>query len=185
MSRHRPADPKKRWLGLPWWGWALVAVVLLCAGGGAFFWVESSLAVRLAEASPAEGALLASSEVEVSFSLPGYRPGRGTPTLSIDGVQVGESELTLRPDVVSATVSVPDGKHQAVLDYTSANVFSRHLARTVTFRTDTVAPGITINSPTTPQSLGEALVSFAAGLSEPARVQLTLDDVALPQASGG
>ena len=54
-------------------------------------------------------------------------------------------------------------------------MFSRHLAASVKFSIDTVAPAVTITSPSSPDALGEARVRFAATLNEPARAQLTLD----------
>ena len=178
------AQPKRRLGRLRWWGWTLVGLLVVIVAAGAFFWVEHALVVELGAVSPARDSLLSSNSVRIAFSLPGYEPGRGTPTLTVDKTPVPPSDLLLRSGGVEATLSLADGTHTAVLDYTSANMFSKHLGQTLTFAIDTTAPVITITSPASPENLGQALVRFAAGLSEPATVQLTLDGVPIPLSSG-
>ena len=91
----------------------------------AYIWVEHASAVRAASASPKENAYLSSKSVELSWSLTGYRPGKGSISLIVDGAPVANPSLTLKPGEVQASLTLADGSHSARMDYTSGDPFSR------------------------------------------------------------
>lgn len=162
-----------------WWLWPLVVLMLLSMAAGGYVWIEHSRTVELGSARPADGSVLGTGSVTLSFELNGYRPGRGTPSLFVDRIRIDAGDLGLLPGLVESTQHLADGEHTAVLEYTSANPFCRHLRKAITFIVDTVPPGVTISAPQQPDRLSEAEVTFEAALSEPAEVELTLDGTPL------
>jgi len=156
-----------------------VAVIGIAAGG--FVWVEHASVVRAASASPQENAYLNSKSVTLSWSLTGYRPGKGAISLIVDGAQVADPSLALKPGEVQASLTLADGSHTARMDYNSSNVFSRHLSRSWTFTVDTTPPVIQMISPSSLTVLGSATTSFEAGFSEPvATASLLVDGTRTP-----
>lgn len=153
--------------------------MLLSAASGGYVWIEHSRTVELGSAKPADGSVLGTGSVTLSFELSGYRAGRGTPRLFVDGIPVAADDLSLLPGLVESTQQLADGEHTAVLDYTSANPFCRHFEKAITFIVDTVPPVVAITAPQQPDRLSEAQVEFEAALSEPAEVELALDGAPL------
>ena len=171
-----PLDAR-RWWRPRWWGWFLIGVVIVAIAAGAFIEVERARLVELGNPSPAQDARLASNSVTVSCALPGYVPGRGSASLIIDGNAVSPAELSLLPGLVETQASLLDGTHTALLEYTSANIFSRRLSRVWTFSVDTTAPVITVVSPASPAILAEKGTHFEVSINEQATVSLAVDGV--------
>gem|GEM_PF-290853 len=158
-----------------WWGWTILALVILIAAAGGFVWIEHARSVQMAAVSPEQGARLASASVKISCSLPGYVPGRGTVTVTVDGKALDASSLALRTDGAEATVSLADGTHTAAVEYTSADIFSRRLSRSWSFSIDTTSPEVRVVSPSPLAILSQKSNHFVATFSEDATATLSVD----------
>jgi len=167
--RTRPRRRRRRWL------WLVPAVVVLAVAAGAFFAVQNSRAVALGEISPAAGSLLNAKSVTISCELSRFVPGKGSVLLTVDGQSVPAADVTLQPGMVQAQIAVADGEHEVGLRYDSSNVFSRHLARTWSFRVDTVAPAVDAGSPASFPLLLARSSEVVLNMTEEAAVVLTLD----------
>jgi len=130
-----------------WWGWTIFALVIVMVAAGGFVWTEHALSVQMATVSPVQGARLASSSVKITCALPGFAPGRGSVSVTVDGKPVDSAAVALHTDGVEATVSLPDGAHTVDVEYNSANIFSRRLSRSWGFSIDTTAPEVHVVSP--------------------------------------
>jgi lipoprotein-anchoring transpeptidase ErfK/SrfK len=150
-------------------------VVLAVLAAGVFLIFQNAQAVVLGEFSPAPGSLLKSRPVSVSYELERYVPGKGAVTLVVDGQTVPAGELALRPGLMQARVTLPDGEHTVRLEYDSGNLFSRHLERTWTFAVDTTPPAVTVTKPASFPLLSARGNELALELSEDALVTLTVD----------
>ena len=161
-------------------------MVIVGMAAGAYIWVEHAAEVRAASASPKENAYLSSKSVELSWSLTGYRPGKGSISLIVDGAPVANPSLTLKPGGVQASLTLADGSHSAHMDYTSSDPFSRHLTRSWTFTVDTMPPTIQMVSPAVLTTLGSATTIFGAEFSETvATASLSVDGTSTPLALKG
>jgi lipoprotein-anchoring transpeptidase ErfK/SrfK len=161
-------------------------VVVIGAAAGGFVWAEHASVVRAASASPKENAYLSSKSVELSWSLTGYRLGKGSISLIVDGAPVANPNLTLKPGEVQASLSLADGPHSVRMDYDSSNLFSRHLTRSWAFTVDTTPPAIQMVSPSVLTTLGSATTSFEADFSETvAATSLSVDGTSTPLALKG
>ncbi len=173
----RPRLPRRRWLR--WWTWVLVGLAILAVGGGSFVWVERARSVALGETAPAADVVLSDAVVTISSYLLGYVPGRGDVQLVVDGEALAPERLVLRPDTVEATVTLADGRHEVVLEYTSSNVFSRLLTRSWGFSVDTTPPAIRVVAPSFDLSskglLEERITPVAAEVDEPSTLELRVD----------
>lgn len=166
---------------LRWWAWLAIVLVVLAIAGGAFVWTEHAQAVSLGAVSPVSGSLLATSTVKVECSLGNYQPGRGQVTVSVDGQPLPGSSLSLTQQGVQAALSLGDGSHSVVVDYTSSNPFSSHSSRSWTFTVDTTPPTLELVSPAPGVTLDSAPTRFEAHSSEPvAHATLTIDGAAAP-----
>ena len=168
-----------------WWGWTILAVVIVMAAAGGFIWIERALSVQMATVSPQQGARLASASVKISCSLPGYVPGRGSVSVTVDGKPIDPSSLALRNDGAETAVSLVDGTHAVDVEYTSANIFSRRLSRSWSFSIDTTAPKVQVVSPSPLTILTQKTNHFVATLSEDATATLLVDGTVMPLEVGG
>ncbi len=171
-DQHRPS---RRPAWLRWWVGLLVAVLIIGGGGGGFVWVEHARSVDVGDTQPGDGAVLGRSSVILACGLPGFTPGRGQVQLTLDGRSLAADELRLLPERVEADVSVADGLHSVVLDYTSSNLFSRHLSRSWSFTVDTTAPVLTLISPASAPLWEEDTLHVEVQVDEPAEVALRVD----------
>jgi lipoprotein-anchoring transpeptidase ErfK/SrfK len=158
-----------------WWVWTIIAIVVIAVGSGVFVWVEHARSVEMGEVSPGDGVVLADGTVILAAGLPGYEPGRGVVTLSVDDQPVPAADVTSRPGRVEATVSLSDGSHTIRLDYFSSNIFSRHLSRAWSFTIDTTAPTMTIRSPSVLDVVLERDTLLEVDVDEPATLELHVD----------
>ena len=166
---------------MSWWAWLAIGIVVLGLAGGGFLWMENARAVAMGSVSPVQGSYVTSKQVDVSCSLPGYEPGRGTVSLTIDGKAVVASSLTLSSDLVKAGITLADGQHTAVVDYSSSNPFSRRLTQSWTFKVDTTAPYVEVALPSPAGILGSQPSPFQAYFSEAVRsAVLSVDGVTVP-----
>ena len=164
-----------------WWGWTGIAILIAAAAGGGFVGVEHAQAVALGSLSPRSGSYLVSHSVVLSASLPGYRPGRGQISLVVDGIEIASSELSLKSDLVTADLTIPDGQHTAGLTYNSSDVFSRRLVMSTSFVVDTIPPVVSITAPSPQTSLGGPSFQCLASFNEPVKsATLTLDGKEMP-----
>ncbi|MGI5939474.1 MAG: L,D-transpeptidase family protein [Thermoleophilia bacterium] len=166
---------KRPRLHLPWWGWVAVGVAVVVIAAGAFVGVEYARSTKLGDLSPAENEIVASDTVTISCALAGYEPGEGKVSLALDGKAVSSDDLSLQSGLVSTRATVEDGPHTVTLDYTSSNLFSRHISHTWTFTVDTTAPKLTIDSPSAPATLGKKTTHFVIRADEEATIHLTVD----------
>jgi lipoprotein-anchoring transpeptidase ErfK/SrfK len=157
------------------WPWVVLAVAVAVVAAGVFLAVQNAHSVSLGAFSPAPGAILNSQPVTVTYGLPRFVPGKGTVSLSVDGLALPPQDIVLQPGMVQADISLPDGEHAVALEYESSNLFSRHLARSWTFVVDTVAPEVSVASPASFPLLTARSTDLALDLTEEAVVTLTLD----------
>ena len=155
---------------------------MVAAGG--FVWTEHALSVQMATVSPVQGARLASSSVKITCALPGFAPGRGSVSVTVDGKPVDSAAVALHTDGVEATVSLPDGAHTVDVEYNSANIFSRRLSRSWGFPIDTTAPEVHVVSPSSATILSQKANHFLATFSEDATATLLIDGKAVPLTEG-
>jgi lipoprotein-anchoring transpeptidase ErfK/SrfK len=160
---------------LGWIGWGLVALCLIIVAGGAFIGVEYAGAVSLGATSPQPGSLLQATSVDISCELPGFEPGRGNVTLTLDGKQVAAESITLSSGALRAKVSVADGQHDVNVLYNSANIFSRQLSLNWSFSTDTTPADIHITAPSQLDRIVDPKLSINASFSEQVTAELQLD----------
>ena len=163
-----------------WWGWTILVLIVLIAVGGGFVWGERAFSVEISTVSPEMGARLASASVQISCVLPGYVPGRGSVSVTVDGKPLASSALMLRDGRVGAAVSLADGTHTADVEYSSLNIYSRQLSRSWTFSIDTTAPAVEVISPSPHTILSQEVNHFEATFSEDATATLEIDGLAVP-----
>ncbi len=167
-----------------WWGWTILALVVVMVAAGGFVWTEHALSVQMATVSPAQGARLASSSVKITCALPGFAPGRGSVSVTVDGKPVDSAAVALHTDGIEATVSLADGSHTVAVEYNSANIFSRRLSRSWGFSIDTTAPEVHVVSPSPATILSQKANHFLATFSEDATATLLIDGKAVPLKAG-
>ncbi|NLE73159.1 MAG: murein L,D-transpeptidase [Actinobacteria bacterium] len=171
-----------RKLGWFWWGMiALGVVVLVC---GVFLVVQYATAASVGELTPADGAVVAHSDVEIAVGLPGFVPGDAQLELLLDGEPVDPSLLRLAPDLVSTSAELADGRHVASIHYSSTNAFSSRLVCRWAFIVDTTPPVISVVEPSPHQRFSMNPSPFRVELDEPALVTLTVDGVDVPLTQG-
>ncbi len=167
-----------------WWGWTILALVIVMVAAGGFVWTEHALSVQMATVSPVQGARLASSSVKITCALPGFAPGRGSVSVTVDGRLVDSAAVALHTDGIEATVSLADGAHTVDVEYNSANIFSRHLSQSWGFSIDTTAPEVHVVSPSPATILSQKANHFLATFNEDATATLLIDGKAVPLTAG-
>ena len=165
--------------------WPVLAVVVVAVVAGVFLVVQDARSVGLGAISPAPDTMLSTRPLTISCELTRFVPGRGSVVLVVDGQPLPAGDLTLRAGGVQARLTLLDGAHTVALAYESGNLFSRHLGRTWSFGVDTMAPTVTVGSPSTFPVLAARSSGVVLRLSEAATVSLTLDGVDVPVDSAG
>jgi lipoprotein-anchoring transpeptidase ErfK/SrfK len=121
---------------------ALTAALAL----GAFAAYELITAPRISAVTPSSGAFTRDSTVAVSVRIPGLDRLREV-EVTIDGTPM--SRIDRDGDLVTlSTGPLDDGSHIVRFTGTSINVFSRRVSKTWRFTVDTVAPPLTVTTPT-------------------------------------
>ncbi len=164
--------------------WALIGVAVVAVAVAVFLAVEDSQAVTLGAISPAPQALVKARPATISCELTRYVPGRGSVTVTVDGVPIPAADITLREGQVQASVDLADGEHSIAVAYESSNVFSRHVDRSWAFVVDTTSPTVVVDGPSSFPRLTARSSSVRFSLSEPATVSLALDGVDVPCDAG-
>lgn len=165
--------------GLSWSGRGLVALGVVLVAVSVFTGFEFLTATRLADVTPADGALLNTKAVVVQTSLPRFEPGEADLVVLIDGAQVPASAVEQQSGALRVTRPMADGTHTVKVELRSGNIFARHLARSWSFAVDTTAPTVTVVSPTPPEAVGQKDSTLRFGFSEPVDATLTVDGSAL------
>lgn len=159
-----------------WLFWGLIALCLLAVVGAAFVAVQYATASSLGEVLPPDGAVVGASEVVVSASLPGYKPGSGTIEMLIDAEPVPAASLELVPGAARTTVTLRDGTHWVRVTLSSSNLFARREVTRWSFAVDSTPPSITVTSPDgNTSSFSTRPAQFEVSSREPVEAQLTVD----------
>ncbi len=170
---------------LGWFWWGMIALGLVVAACAVFLVVQFATAASVGGVAPLDGAVLASSRVEISAELPGFVPGEADVELLIDDAPVDAAALQLLPDSVGCSVDLADGRHIASVNYRSTNAFSSRLVRRWAFVVDTTPPQIEVVSPAAPERLDVTPSYFRIDLNEPGTVTLTVDGYPVTLEQGG
>jgi hypothetical protein len=150
-----------------WWAWVAIVLAVLVIGAGAFVWTQRAQAVTIGSVSPVPGSYVATHSVTVACPLQNYRPGRGHFTVLVDGQAIPGSAISADSQGVQADLTLQDGSHNVVVDYTPSGLFGHDYSRSTTVVVDTTSPTLQLVSPSGDAVLASTPTHIEARSNEP------------------